>query len=97
MLARYHRWVFENSITEGVDTLRKWVIQAAEFQTIATETMHGLAGKSANSQNQEQSLPRHKTQRTFFVESQKDRAQAKTPCHVCKNLEMRYFYKEESS
>ena len=84
MMARYHRWVFENSITEGVDTLRKWVIQEAEFQTIAAETMHGLTGNSANSQNREQSLPRHKNQRTFFGESRKDRAVEKTTCHACK-------------
>ena len=45
MLARYHRWVFETSITESVAALRKWVIQEAEFQTVASETMHGLTGK----------------------------------------------------
>ena len=98
MLARYHRWVFENSITEGVDTLRKWVIQEAEFQTIAAETMHGLTGKSANNQNREQSLPRHKTQRTFFGESRKDRTVEKTPCHACKGrhaiLKCRTFTKK---
>ena len=47
MLARYHRWVFENNITESVAALRKWIIQEAEFQTIASETMHGLTGKVA--------------------------------------------------
>ena len=42
MLARYHRWIFENSKQESVLTLRTWVIQEADFQTIAAETVHGL-------------------------------------------------------
>ena len=66
MLARYHRWVFGNIITESVAALRKWVIQEAELQTIAAKTMHGLTGKVANKQQPVQSLPRNKTQRTFF-------------------------------
>ena len=48
--SRCHRWVFENNITESVVALRKWVLQEAEFQTIATETMHGLTGKADNPQ-----------------------------------------------
>ena len=83
MLARYHRWVFETNETEGVTSLRKWVIQEAEFQTIAAETMHGLAGKSTNSQNQEHSLPRYKNQRTFFGESQRGH-NADKACFACK-------------
>ena len=45
LLARYHRWVFENSVSESVLTLRTWVIQESEFQTVATETIHGLTGQ----------------------------------------------------
>ena len=48
MLARYHRWIFENKMPESVVTLRTWVIQESEFQTIASETVHGLTGKVAN-------------------------------------------------
>ena len=70
MLPRYHRWVFENNITESVAALRKWVIQEAEFQTIATETMHGLAGKADNPQPA-QSMPRGRNQRTFLVNHRK--------------------------
>ena len=44
LLARYHRWVFENSASGSVLTLRTWVIQESEFQTVATETVHGLTG-----------------------------------------------------
>ena len=50
MLARYHRWMFEISITESVAALREWVIQEAEFQTIASEKTHGLTGKADNQQ-----------------------------------------------
>ena len=82
MLPRYHRWVFENNITESVAALRKWVIQEAEFQTIATETMHGLAGKADNPQPP-QSMPRGRNQRTFFGESQNGRSTEKAPCQVC--------------
>lgn len=45
MLARYHRWVFETNTVESVVALRKWVLQEAEFQTIASETVHGMTGK----------------------------------------------------
>ena len=71
MLAQYHRWVFENSITESVASLRKWVIQEAEFQIIASETMHGLKGKP-DSQQPTSSFPIKRTPRTFVGESKTD-------------------------
>ena len=39
MLANYHRWIFENNHLESVETLRDWLVQEAEFQTIAAETI----------------------------------------------------------
>ena len=42
MLASYHRWVYENNISESVITLKTWVIQESKFQTIANETIYGL-------------------------------------------------------
>ena len=45
MLAKYHRWVFETNTAESVVALRKWVLQEAEFQIIASETVHGLTRK----------------------------------------------------
>ena len=39
MLTNYHRWVFENHKEESV---REWVIQEAEFQARALETVQGL-------------------------------------------------------
>ena len=83
MLARYHRWVFENRITESVAALRQWVIQEAEFQTIAAETMHGLTGRADNRQPV-QSFPSNRNQRTFFVESKNDRGTEKMLCRACR-------------
>ena len=82
MLARYHRWVFETGATESVAAFRKLVIQEAEFQTIAAETMHGLTGTTSNRQPV-QSLHRNRNQRTFFGESQNGRSIEKVPCQVC--------------
>ena len=42
MLANYHRWIFENNHLESVETLRDWIVQEAEFQTVATETIKGI-------------------------------------------------------
>ena len=42
MLANYHRWIFENNHLESIETLRDWIVQEAEFQTIATETIKGI-------------------------------------------------------
>ena len=50
MLARYHRWIFENSLSESVLTLRTWVIQESEFQTVASETVHGVTGMMMDTQ-----------------------------------------------
>ncbi|CAC5373898.1 unnamed protein product [Mytilus coruscus] len=51
MLSRYHRWIFESGKIESVECLREWILQEAEFQTIASETIHGLsANTSSNSQ-----------------------------------------------
>ena len=48
MLAKYHHWVFENRKQESVETLWYWVIQEAEFQTIAAETIRGLTLKDSS-------------------------------------------------
>ena len=42
MLARYHRWVYENLKINSVETLREWAIQESQFHTIAHETVRGL-------------------------------------------------------
>ena len=42
MLTHYQRWTFENKKKGNVETLRRFVIQEAEFQMAAAETLHGL-------------------------------------------------------
>ena len=82
MLARYQRWIFENSKQESVLALRTWVIQEADFQTIASETVHGLSGKVEN----ETTAPteaRNRYQRTFFGNTKGNRDVKKLLCNVC--------------
>ena len=82
MLARYHRWIFENSKQESVLMLHTWVIQEADFQTIAAETVHGLLGNVVN----ETTAPtgaRNKYQRTFFGDTKCNRDVQKLTCKVC--------------
>ena len=43
MLAHYHRWIYENGRWQSVETLREFIIQEAEFQTVASETIDGLS------------------------------------------------------
>lgn len=83
MLARYHRWVFENHKQESVTTLRTWVIQEAEFQTIASDTVHGFTGNLASNAI---STPgaRDKNRRTFFGNTKGNQVIKKLPCKVCK-------------
>lgn len=47
LLTQYHRWVFERSKRESVETLQEWVNCEAEFQAIAAETVRGLGVPSA--------------------------------------------------
>ena len=80
LLARYHRWIFENSMSESVLTLRTWVKQESEFQTVASETVHGLTGKASGNQPL-QPLPRSNNQRAFFGETEgNDRATKTVSC-----------------
>ena len=51
MLAKYHRWIFENKKQESVETLKEYIVQEAEFQTIASETIYGL-GTTPKTQGQ---------------------------------------------
>ena len=42
MLAAYHRWVCEKQQIESVESLRAFVVQEAEFQVVAAETINGI-------------------------------------------------------
>ena len=81
MLTQYHRWIFENQKDESVMTLRTWVLQEAEFRTIASETVHGFAGRMANNAPA-RPVPRYGSQLTFFGET-KDQRMTKFNCREC--------------
>ena len=72
MLANYNRWVFEQKKVECVETLREWIIQEAEFQTVAAETLCGLIGKRRDSSH------------TFFGRTSGSGKPADTNCPLCK-------------
>ena len=82
MLTQYHRWIFENHKEESVLTLRMWVLQEAEFMTIASETVHGFTGTMANN-NQARPVPRYGNQRTFFGETEDLQNIQKLICREC--------------
>ena len=77
MLAHYHRWIHENGRWQSVETLREFIIQEAEFQTVASETIHGLSKRG------------HKKNSgvTFFGNTQKSSGPQRRvgfrPCKVC--------------
>ena len=81
MLARYHRWVFECNKEESVLSLREWILQESEFQTIATEAVRGVSGKATKPPYR--STPRQGNQRTFFGEADYVRISKKMPCVDC--------------
>ena len=82
MLAQYNRWIFENSKPESVYTLRTWVIQESEFQTIASETVHGLAAKVTKESSTAPTM-KFRNQRTFFGVAKDSAELQKFPCRVC--------------
>ncbi|MCG8076809.1 MAG: DUF1759 domain-containing protein, partial [Candidatus Thiodiazotropha taylori] len=78
MLARYHRWIFENDRSESVLTLRTWIIQESEFQTIASETVRGFTESDRNT-HATQPIPKYRNQRTLFGETEDN----SSLCQVC--------------
>ena len=82
MLARYHRWIFENGQTESVLSLRSWIIQESEFQTIASETVRGFNGDNEYTQTT-RPVPRYRNQRALFGETGNNRGLSTSPCQVC--------------
>ena len=74
MLAQYHRWIFENQRWESVETLKEFVSQEAEFQTVASET----------SSNRNADSRRNQSEKAFFGNAQESEIQKYRPCKVCK-------------
>ena len=77
MLAQYHRWIYENGRWQSVETLREFIIQEAEFQTVASETIRGLSKRGSKKDNG----------LTFFGNTQKSSGNQRKvgfrPCKVC--------------
>ena len=88
MLARYHRWIFEHSHLGSVLTLRTWVIEESEFQTVASETVNGVTGSLADTAKA-QSLQNYDNPLTFFIDQAAIPTRRSTecvPCPVCEGL-----------
>ena len=83
LLARYHRWLFENNMTESELALKTWVSQESYFHTIASETVHGLTGQTANTKLT-QSTPNRIEHRTLFIRTEACQPQPIQPCQTCK-------------
>jgi len=66
MLASYHCWVYKNHRIECVEVLREWVIQEAEFQVKALETVQGLSYSKPNKFEGNVSKPAREYPKTFF-------------------------------
>ena len=79
MLAQYHRWIFENHRWESVETLKKFVLQEAEFQTVASETIRGVTSSNRNVDSR-----RNQSEKAFFGNAQESEIQKYCPCKVCK-------------
>ena len=88
MLAKYHRWIYETQTPETVESLKTWVFQESTFRTIASETVHGLAGDSEPVQGVMTSSPASPTwngQSKFFGEliHVDSNHWKNTSCHLC--------------
>ena len=51
MVVQYDRWIFEHKKNENVKVFKSFIIQEAEFQMAASETVHGLYLKKESYKN----------------------------------------------
>ena len=79
MLAQYHRWIFKNHCWESVETLEEFMLQEAEFQTVASETIRGVTSSNRNVDSR-----RNQSEKAFFGNAQESEIQKYCPCKVCK-------------
>ena len=82
LLARYHRLVYENDVSESVLSLKSWVLKESEFQTVAAETVHGVNG-SITDTSSTQPVSRYRSPRTFFVDQAESQAIQISQCRLC--------------
>ena len=90
ILARYHRWIFEHSHLRSVLTLRTWVIEESEIQTVASDTIYGVNGSLTDTCTvKAQTLPNYENPRTFFIDQAVVPTCRRTEydrCPVCEGL-----------
>ena len=75
MLSDYQRWIFEQQMDESVLSLREWLIRESGFQTIASETIRGLSGRSRE--------PIHNNKYSNFANSTDERRKTNRPSQNC--------------
>ena len=83
MQAKYQRWVYETQTPESVVALKTCVFQESAFQTIASETVHGITGTFRNHQSSSAS-PTCNSHRTFFGEMKGYNSINNTSCQICR-------------
>ena len=86
MVAQFHRWVHEHQKQEWVEALHEWAIQEAEFQTLASEKLHGLTpGESYKKKGIHQTyFGKNSKGNSNVVESTKsDQSRRGVVCPVC--------------
>ena len=69
-------------MTQSVATLRQWVILESEFQTVASETVHGVTGKMSDAQTTPPRQGQRNT-RTFFGDSRHNCTKKTQCCQAC--------------
>ena len=79
MLAQYHRLIFKNHCWESVETLKEFMLQEVEFQTVASETIRGVTSSNRNVDSR-----RNQSEKAFFGNAQESEIQKYCPCKVCK-------------
>ena len=76
LLAQYQRWIYENKNVENVESLKRFIVQEAEFQVTAAETIQGLhvAGRT-----------KHRGEQSYFGDKEKSREKKSksTKCVIC--------------
>ena len=84
LLARYHRWLYENNVTASVMTLRTWVMEESRFQTIASETINGLTGQhEAENARLTETRQNNDVHRTFFTNTRTVEPESLHSCQLC--------------
>ena len=86
-LVEYHRWLHDKLEEENVESLRRWVIQEAEFETVAHEIICGLDGDRNYQRRDEKMLDgdrnyRRRDGKTFFGEGSGDLIKSNV-CVIC--------------